>query len=735
MKKLSIFLICLFAFTAISNAQNCNYYVDTTTKNINCGVGVQLSSSFNKNTITSMPNTSLYSVYFTDVNTGYAVGNSGKIVKTTNAGNAWTALTSGTAQVLWSVYFTDASTGYAVGNSGTIIKTTNAGSTWTALTSGVNISLYSIYFTDANTGYAVGNSGTIIKTTNAGSTWFALTSGTTNPLNSVYFTDANTGYAVGNYGTIVKTNNAGSSWNPLTSGTNNLLYSVYFINANIGYAVGDSGTIVKTTNAGSSWTALTSGTNNFLSSIYFTDANTGYVVGGIILKTTNAGSTWTAITIGTSQGLGLIYFTNTNTGYAFGGSQILKITDIDNASYSWLPTTGLDYPNSPTPKAKPNTTTTYKVTITPNSSTNCGIHTDSVKVVVAPMTVNAGIDVTKICGDSVMFNPTTTYAGNPSNLSWLWSPAVGLSSTIIQSPKANPGITTKYIVNVNSIEGCTAKDTIQVSLTPMNPQEICMVSIRNNKNMVMWDKPISTAIDSFYVWRETNVTGIYDNIGAVAYSDSSIFVDNTSNPTIQSNKYKLSIKDVCNLESNKSTIAHKTMHLSINQGTGTSWNLIWEAYEGFTVNTYNIFRGTTPNNLSLIGTTSGSSTQYTDFTAPSGYVYYQLQVVSPNACNPSKSYNMSLSNIATNASSGLSENTTNNTINVYPNPVSNELIIEIKGNKDKLNFEILNAIGQVVFNGKLIEKTIIETTNFTPGVYLIKLENRKSYEFKKIVKE
>ncbi|MFZ4414643.1 MAG: T9SS type A sorting domain-containing protein [Bacteroidales bacterium] len=72
---------------------------------------------------------------------------------------------------------------------------------------------------------------------------------------------------------------------------------------------------------------------------------------------------------------------------------------------------------------------------------------------------------------------------------------------------------------------------------------------------------------------------------------------------------------------------------------------------------------------------------------------------------------------------------------VYPNPVHNELILESKGNTDKLNFEILNAIGQVVYKGKFIEKTIVQTINFTPGIYLIKLENGKSFEFKKIVKE
>jgi hypothetical protein len=51
-----------------------------------------------------------------------------------------------------------------------------------------------------------------------------------------------------------------------------------------------------------------------------------------------------------------------------------------------------------------------------------------------------------------------------------------------------------------------------------------------------------------------------------------------------------------------------------------------------------------------------------------------------------------------------------------------------------LNFEILNAIGQLVFKGNLVEKTTVQTSNFTPGVYLIKLENGKTFEFKKILK-
>ena len=77
----------------------------------------------------------------------------------------------------------------------------------------------------------------------------------------------------------------------------------------------------------------------------------------------------------------------------------------------------------------------------------------------------------------------------------------------------------------------------------------------------------------------------------------------------------------------------------------------------------------------------------------------------------------------------------NTAIEVYPNPVSNELIIEIKGNSQPINFEILNSIGQMVFKGKVLEKEIIQTSGFSNGIYLIKLENGKSFEFKKIIKQ
>jgi len=74
-------------------------------------------------------------------------------------------------------------------------------------------------------------------------------------------------------------------------------------------------------------------------------------------------------------------------------------------------------------------------------------------------------------------------------------------------------------------------------------------------------------------------------------------------------------------------------------------------------------------------------------------------------------------------------------IKVYPNPVTNELTIELKGNTKKIDFEIINSLGQVVYNGNIVEKTVVQMANFAPGIYIIKFESGKTFEFKKIVKE
>jgi len=222
---------------------------------------------------------SLNSVYFTDSNNGYAVGDSGKIFKTTNGGLNWTVQTCPKQMAVGipnikSVSFMNADTGFAVGQT-SIFKTINKGINWTAEFSTFIGDFHSIYFI-GNIGYAVGSNdhenGIIIKTTNGGLNWTEQTSGTTNFLNSIYFVDANTGYVVGGNGIILKTIDGGTNWTAEISGTSNWLTSVYFIDVNTGYAIGISGTILKTTNGGTTWIAQSNpvnGKNVNLNSVFF----------------------------------------------------------------------------------------------------------------------------------------------------------------------------------------------------------------------------------------------------------------------------------------------------------------------------------------------------------------------------------------------------------------------------------------------------------------------------------
>jgi hypothetical protein len=164
---------------------------------------------------------------------------------------------------------------------------------------------------------------------------------------------------------------------------------------------------------------------------------------------------------------------------------------------------------------------------------------------------------------------------------------------------------------------------------------------------VVWEKPVSTAIDSFYVYKEINQANVYQKVGGTSFADSAIFDDVSSNPAVQAYRYKLSAIDSCGVESDLGDF-HKTIHLTINQGIGSSWNLIWSGYEGFNFPSYNIYRGSNSSNMVLLTTIASNLTSYTDLTAPGGQLYYQIEVVGSYSCDPSKSFNSSRSNIVDN---------------------------------------------------------------------------------------
>jgi len=69
----------------------------------------------------------------------------------------WGVQNSGTTNNLNSVYFTDPDNGWAVGDSGTILHTSDGGLNWVTQSSNTTFKLNAVFFTETDNGYAVGN--------------------------------------------------------------------------------------------------------------------------------------------------------------------------------------------------------------------------------------------------------------------------------------------------------------------------------------------------------------------------------------------------------------------------------------------------------------------------------------------------------------------------------------------------------------------------------------------------
>ncbi len=242
----------------------------------------------------------IYAMDFVDDNTGYAAGNYGTILKTTDNGSNWDNLSSGFSGKLLSIDFIDASTGYAGGENQKLVRTTDGGLSWSSLQlpSFPNSSVLDIKFINSNTGYVLGFfifESRIWKTTDAGQSWITQTTDGANYLNNLYFLDENIGFGSGGSlgGQIIKTTNGGNSWSFIYQ-DNYKKQSMAFVNATTGFVGSAEGRIYKTTDAGDTWNFALSDGGIDVMSLNFLDANTafGFGSGSVYIKSTDGGNNW-----------------------------------------------------------------------------------------------------------------------------------------------------------------------------------------------------------------------------------------------------------------------------------------------------------------------------------------------------------------------------------------------------------------------------------------------------------
>jgi photosystem II stability/assembly factor-like uncharacterized protein len=146
--------------------------------------------------------------------------------------------------------------GYAVGNFGTVLRTSDSGATWTSLPSGLEANLTEV---DAITPASVIVAGGCVlrRSDDSGATfvrlpWTASDSSCPEPIAAVDFPTAATGYLLLGDGTILRTQDGGQSWARAASPPTPPA-AIAFLSASAGFAAGSGVGIYVTSDGGTTW--------------------------------------------------------------------------------------------------------------------------------------------------------------------------------------------------------------------------------------------------------------------------------------------------------------------------------------------------------------------------------------------------------------------------------------------------------------------------------------------------
>ena len=184
----------------------------------------------------------------------------------------------------------------------------------------------------------------------------------------------------------------------------------------------------------------------------------------------------------------------------FGDSALLIGSTSANPGYvsSWQSTGQISTPNSLQTYVNPNDTTSYILLV--DIGGGC-LGIDSVTVNVAIADVNAGSDSTICLGDSV------NLIANSSATNFSWTPNSFIDQPNNSSTNAWPNVTTEYIVEATTTNGCIDKDTVVVFVNPPPGSSVNFILNAQATNLGNNEYRLTQAInsDTGAVWNSTLV--------------------------------------------------------------------------------------------------------------------------------------------------------------------------------------------------------------------------------------
>jgi photosystem II stability/assembly factor-like uncharacterized protein len=256
--------------------------------------------------------------------------------------------------------FVDDSHGWAVGDAGTILATTDGGVTWKAQVSGTRLNLLKATFVNTQVGWVASTNGLLLKTSDGGATWQQVSLGRNEGTQTLGASDALTAWVNNGYGSSTYiTRDGGVSWTAIAvpSGLSSIVQATASDTwgATYGNYYGDPPKLSHSTNGGA-WVdvplpVVEAGVSRSINSIQFIDATHGIVTANeysygptyinrtVAWRTADGGASWQTVTQPQSvpyyyygYGLRLI---DANTVFSFDYFGGLQLTQNDGSS--WQP--------------------------------------------------------------------------------------------------------------------------------------------------------------------------------------------------------------------------------------------------------------------------------------------------------------------------------------------------------------------------------------------------------------
>ncbi|MHC1764098.1 MAG: WD40/YVTN/BNR-like repeat-containing protein [Verrucomicrobiia bacterium] len=249
------------------------------------------------------------------------------------------------------ISFPDATNGWTVGDSGKILHSTDAGRSWQLQTSPVGNRLTCVQFVNPQIGWTAGESNFVLRTKDGGRSWVADHPPGGPPQRTfmgLQFFNEQDGWIIHNYGGLLHTRDGGRTWLTHESLARHALIALHFLDAKRGWVLSVGGTLLQTVDGGQHWSSkkLSAQPHAVASftALSFLDATNGWIGTDTaissrwedvppLFRTTDGGRTWSIEGHWPGESVRSIWFRNTRLGWC---AEFERIYSTQDGGSTWV---------------------------------------------------------------------------------------------------------------------------------------------------------------------------------------------------------------------------------------------------------------------------------------------------------------------------------------------------------------------------------------------------------------